>query len=113
MPDTRSSVKLDFITGLDNLPPRPQVDASTTMASVNAGRELGFAGRAPSIKIDGRRLRGRGATTQLNIKVTAEEKEVILREAMRYIQDPASPITTVGEFVIQATEFFKRNASGR
>lgn len=113
MSDTRSSVKLDFTTGLDKLPPRPHVDAATTMASVTAGRELGFAGRAPSLKIDGRKFRGRGANTQLNVKVTAEEKETILRDAIRHIQDPGTPISTVGEYIVHATELFKRSASGR
>ncbi len=100
MPDTRTAVKLDFMSGLETLPPRPKVDASTTIASVVAGRELGFSGRAEPTKIDGRRLRSRGANTQLNLKVTAEEKDAILREASRLIQDPSSPVSNIGEFVV-------------
>ena len=102
MPDTRTAIKLDFMSGLETLPPRPKVDASTTIASVVAGRELGFSGRAEAAKIDGRRLRSRGANTQLNLKVTAEEKDAILREASRLIQDPLSPISNIGEFVVMA-----------
>lgn len=115
MSDTRPAIKLDFTTGLEKLPPRPKMDATTTLASVSAGRELGFSGRAVEApKIDGRRLRSRGANTQLNLKVTAAEKEAILRDASVHIQDPGSPISNIGEFVVQAVEFFrmhgKRNA---
>ncbi len=102
MPDTRSAVRLDFMSGLETLPPKPKVDASTTIASVVAGRELGFSGRAEATQIDGRRLRSRGANTQLNLKVTAEEKDGILTEANRLIQDPSSPISNIGEFVVMA-----------
>jgi len=109
MPETRTPVKLDFMTGLDALPPRPKSNAATTLASVVAGRELGFAGRGEATKIDGRRLRSRGATTQLNLKVTAEEKNMILKEASRLIQDPSSPISNIGEFVVFAVEFFRSN----
>ena len=107
MSETRSAVKLDFTTGLDKLPPRPRGDAATTQASVAAGRELGFAGRTPALKVDGRRLRSRGANTQLNLKVTAAEKEAILHDAMRLIQDPASHVSTIGEFVVDACEFYR------
>ncbi len=111
MPETRPAIKLDFTSGLDKLPPRPKMDASTTLASVNAGRELGFAGRAPEKprepKLDGRRLRSRGANIQLNLKVTAEEKDMILAEASKLIQDPSSPISNIGEFVVAAVEHFK------
>ena len=119
MPDARPSIKLDFTSGLDQLPPRPKVDASTTQASVKAGRELGFSGRAePSEdkraalqdnRLDGRRLRSRGANTQLNLKVTAQEKEAILRDASRLIQDPGSPVSNIGEFVVQAVEFYRQH----
>lgn len=105
MPDTRNAIKLDFMSGLDSLPPRPKVDSSTTIASVVAGRELGFAGREVA-KIDGRRLRSRGANTQLNLKVTAEEKMLILNEASRLIQDPSSPVSNIGEFVVMAVDHF-------
>jgi hypothetical protein len=83
------------------------MDASTTQASVVAGRELGFSGRGEGSRIDGRRLRSRGANTQLNIKVTADEKEAILRDASQFIQDPSSPISNIGEFVVNAVEFYR------
>lgn len=111
MPDTRPAVKLDFTSGLDALPPRPKMDAATTEASVVAGRQLGFAGRAPETRIDGRRLRSRGANTQLNLKVTAEEKDRILMEASRLIQDPSSPVSNIGEFVVFAVDYYRSNSS--
>ncbi len=107
MSEVRSAVKLDFTTGLDNLPPRPRMDNATTQASVVAGRELGFSSRVePTIKMDGRRLRSRGANTQLNLKVTAAEKDAILKEASRLIQDPSSPVSNIGEFVVLAVDFY-------
>lgn len=106
MPDTRTAVKLDFMSGLEALPPRPKMNAATTVASVVAGRELGFAGRAESTKLDGRRLRSRGANTQLNLKITADEKNAILSEAGRLIKDPSSPISNIGEFVVMAVDFY-------
>ena len=113
MSDARTGVKLDFMTGLEKLPAKPRVDpVATTIASVAAGRELGFTARqeAPTLqKLDGRRLRSRGANTQLNLKVTDGEKEAILEEASRHIQDPLSPVSNIGEFVVMAVEFYKRN----
>ena len=106
MPEARPAVKLDFTSGLDKLPPRPKMDAATTQASVVAGREFGFEGRHQE-KIDGRRLRSRGANTQLNLKVTEEEKSQILRDASRLIQDPNSPIKNIGEFVVLAVAYFR------
>ncbi len=106
MPEARTAVKLDFTSGLDKLPPRPKMDAATTQASVVAGREFGFEGRNQE-KIDGRRLRSRGANTQLNLKVTEEEKSQILRDASRLIQDPNSPIKNIGEFVVLAVAYFR------
>ena len=113
MPETRPAIKLDFTSGLEKLPPRPKMDASTTQASVIAGRELGFAGRAPETKIDGRRLRSRGANTQLNLKVTAEEKDMILLEASKWIQDPSSSVSNIGEFVVLAVEAYRANHPNR
>jgi hypothetical protein len=110
MPDSRPAVKLDFTTGLDTSAARPKADASTTLASVAAGRELGFQGRTSAIKLDGRRLRSRGANIQLNLKVTAEEKDAILRAAAVYIQDSSSPISTLGEFVVLAVKKLKESA---
>src|ERR1700712_4323832 len=111
MSDTRSAVKLDFTTGLDKIPPKQKMDAGTTQASVAAGRELGFASRASSA-VDGRRLRSRGANTQLNLKVTAEEKDAILRLASRLIQDPTSPVSNIGEFVVKAVEYYRAHNLG-
>ena len=112
MPDTRPSVKLDFTSGLEKLPLKPRADpAATTLASVEAGRELGFSARqeAPTpLKVDGRRLRSRGANTQLNLKVTEAEKEAILAEASRHIQDPSSPVSNIGEFVVMAVTHYKK-----
>ncbi len=83
------------------------MDAATTQASVIAGREFGFEGRHQE-KIDGRRLRSRGTNTQLNLKVTEDEKSQILRDASRLIQDPNSPIKNIGEFVVLAVAYFVR-----
>jgi len=110
MSETRSAVKLDFTTGLDTLPAKPKMDATTTLASVAAGRELGFSSRQnpePVVPIDGRRLRSRGANTQLNLKVTASEKDLILGEAARLISDISSPISNIGEFVVMAVKFYQ------
>lgn len=107
MSESRQSVKLDFMSGLESLPPRPKMDATTTQASVIAGRELGFAGRAPGTKIDGRRLRSRGANTQLNLKITEDEKQRIVVDASRLIQDSSSPVSSIGEFVVLAVDYFR------
>lgn len=113
MPDTRPGVKLDFTSGLDKIPAKPRADAAAiTLASVAAGRELGFSARqeTPSVQIlDGRRLRSRGANTQLNLKVTESEKEEILAEAGRHIHNPMSPVSNIGEFVVMAVSYFKQN----
>ena len=109
MSDTRPAIKLDFTTGIEKLPPRPRVDALTTQASVVAGREMGFAGREQGSKIDGRRLRSRGANTQLNIKITDQEKADILREASVLIQDPQSPVSNIGEFIVLAVDCYRKN----
>ncbi len=119
MSETRPSVKLDFTSGLEKLPAKLRVDpAATTLASVAAGRELGFSARQeapppppPPLKLDGRRLRSRGANTQLNLKVTEAEKQAILEEASRHIQDPLSPVSNIGEFVVMAIEHYKRTRS--
>ena len=108
MSENRPTAKLDFTSGFESLPPRPKHDAITTHASVVAGKELGFVSRANgSLKIDGRRLRSRGATTQMNLKVTAAEKEMILREANRLMQDPTNPVNTIGEFVVHVIDLFR------
>lgn len=119
MHDARTPVKLDFTSGFETLPIRPKADESTTQASVAAGRELGFSARvaipsyAPSVgpvatpAIDGRRLRSRGANTQFNLKVTQAEKDMILQEATRHIQNPTSPVSNIGEFVVLAVSFYK------
>ncbi len=117
MPESRSAVKLDFTSGLEHLPPRPKADAATTRASVEAGKELGFSGRSLPIKppqenVDGRSLRSRGANTQMNLKVTAEEKARIVQEASRLVQDPDSPISSIGEFVVMAIDFYLVHRAG-
>lgn len=109
MSDSRPPIKLDFISGLDALPPRPKSDALTTQASVRAGRDLGFSSRSQASHVDGRRLRSRGANIQLNLKVTAEEKDTILAEAARFIRDPDSPISSIGEYVVSAVAFFRKH----
>lgn len=106
MPEARSAVKLDFTSGLDQLPPRPKMNAATTQASVNAGREFGFEGRHHE-KIDGRRLKSRGANIQLNLKVTEEEKQRILLDASQFIQDPKSPVRNIGEFIVLAVDYYR------
>ena len=111
MSDSRPAVKLDFVTGLEKLPTRPKMDEHTTQASVIAGRELGFSGRATANRLDGRRLRSRGANTQMNIKVTSAEKEMILAEASALIQNPASPISNIGEFVVYAVDLYRSQKS--
>ncbi len=113
MSDSRPAVKLDFVTGLDKLPARPKMDEQTTKASVVAGRELGFSGRiAAGSRMDGRRLRSRGANTQMNIKVTAAEKEMILAEASEAIQNPASRISNIGEFIVYAVDLYRSLKTG-
>ena len=107
MPESRPAVKIDFTSGLDTSSVRPKVDAFTTHASVVAGREFGFANRGNGTKIDGRKLRSRGARVQLNLKVTEEEKDAILRAATQLIQDPESRVSNIGEFVVLAVEFFR------
>ena len=112
MSDSRPTVKLDFVTGLDKLPARAKMDEQTTQASVVAGRELGFSGRIMASRMDGRRLRSRGANTQMNIKVTAEEKEMILAEASALIQDSASRISNIGQFIVYAVELYRSQKTG-
>ena len=118
MSESRAAVKLDFTSGLEHLPPRPKADESTTRASVQAGKELGFSGRSlperiVSERLDGRSLRSRGANTQLNLKVTAEEKARILKEATRLIRDPDGRINSIGEFVVLAVDLYcKQKADG-
>lgn len=109
MSETRPAVKLDFMSGLDTLPPRPKMDAATTQASVVAGRQLGFAGRTDATKIDGRRLRSRGANTQMNLKVTPDEKDRILKSAASLIQDPSSGVRNLGEFVVMAVDYYRQS----
>jgi len=111
MPEGRPAVKLDFTSGLEVLPPRPKMDAATTEASVIAGRQLGFSGRTSGTIVDGRRLKSRGANTQLNLKVTANDKAMILMEASRLIQDPSSPVGSLGEFVVMAVDFYRSHHS--
>ncbi len=109
MSDTRVPIKLDFMSGIDKLPPRPKVNALTTQASVQAGREVGFSERGIGSKLDGRKLRSRGANIQLNIKITEQEKAEILQDASELIRDPQSPVTNIGEFVVYAVNFYRKH----
>ena len=109
MSDTRPAIKLDFMSGIENLPPRPKMNALTTQASVQAGREIGFSERGVGSKLDGRKLRSRGANIQLNIKITEQEKAQILQDASELIQDPQSPVTNIGEFVVHAVNFYRKH----
>ena len=109
MPDGRPAIKLDFTTGIEKLPPRPKMNALTTQTSLLAGREMGFSGRGGGSKIDGRRLRSRGANMQLNIKITEQEKADILRDASVLIHSPESPVTNIGEFIVLAVNFYRRH----
>jgi hypothetical protein len=110
--EPRTPIKLDFTSGLEKLPQKPKGTELTTQASVAAGREVGFDSRAAAIRVDGRKLRSRGATTQMNIKVTADEKETILLEASKLIKDPSSLISSVGEFVVMAVDFYRKQNAG-
>ena len=122
MSEARKPVKLDFMSGLDKLPERPKVDEAATQAALNAGREMGFSSRVappaepePAMlipRLDGRRLRSRGANTQMNIKVTPEEKEMILTEAAELIQNPRSEVGSIGEFVVYAVRLYRDLKSG-
>ena len=109
MSDTRVPIKLDFMSGIDKLPPRPKVNALTTQASVQAGRDVGFSERGIGSKLDGRKLRSRGANIQLNIKITEQEKAEILQDASELIRDPQSPVTNIGEFVVYAVNFYRKH----
>ncbi|AXC15998.1 hypothetical protein ACPOL_6788 (plasmid) [Acidisarcina polymorpha] len=100
------------MAGFDELSPRPEKDEETTPALLSAGPELSSNTRVSSNqkltrRIDGRKLRSRGANIQMNIKVTAEEKEMILREASKHIQDLSTGIKNIGEFVVRAVENYR------
>ncbi|MBB5061455.1 hypothetical protein HDF16_006191 [Granulicella aggregans] len=112
MSDIRPAIKLDFMSGIETLSPRPKVNALTTQASVQAGREVGFSERGVGSKLDGRKLRSRGANIQLNIKITEQEKAEILHDASELIQDPQSSVTNIGEFVVFAVNFYRLHRAG-
>lgn len=126
MSESRRPVKLDFMSGLEKLPEHPKADEATTQAALNAGREMGFSSRVAPLpgpvpapvpipippRLDGRRLRSRGANTQMNIKVTAEEKEMILAEAVELIHNPQSEVDSIGEFVVYAVQLYRDLKSG-
>jgi hypothetical protein len=111
MSDKRSGVKLDFISDIPNLPPRPKADPLT---SVVAAQDVGFLAvqSKPAVKPinkpDGRRLRRRGVKVQMNIKVSEEEKEMILNEAEIFIRNPSSNIRTIGEYVVHVIEEYRK-----
>jgi hypothetical protein len=119
MSDKRSPVKLDFISDIPNLPPRPKVDPQTTASSLEAAQSVGFlAENGPKLvsntsgKPDGRRFRRRGANVQMNIKVTEKEKDVILQEAEELIMDKTSNIRTIGEFVVHVVDLYRKQKAG-
>jgi hypothetical protein len=112
MSDNRKGVKLDFTSDIPNLPSRPKVDATT---SVVAAQEVGFLAESgskpvnkPLSKPDGRKLRRRGNNTQMNIKVSDEDKEVILSEAEGLIKDKSSNIRSIGEFVVYVVDLYRK-----
>jgi hypothetical protein len=114
MSESRPGVKLDFTTGLEAAPKRPKPDDSTTLASVVAGRELGFSAREPlppavTERASASPLPLDGANIQFNLKVTQAEKDMILLEASRHIQDPLSAVSNIGEFVVLAVEYYKEH----
>ena len=119
MSDNRRGVKLDFTSDIPNLPIRPKVDPQITATSVVAAQEVGFLAEQgsrpvskPLSKPDGRRLRRRGIKVQMNIKVSEEEKEVILSEAEGFIRDQSSNIRTIGEFVVHVVDLYRKQKAG-
>jgi hypothetical protein len=112
MSDSRRSVKLDFTSGIPSLPPRLKVDPKTTATSVGAAQEVGFLPQQlvnrTTGKPDGRKLRSRGIKVQMNIKVTEEEKQVILDEAELFIRDQSSNIRSIGEFVVHVVDLYRK-----
>jgi hypothetical protein len=59
----------------------PRIDPALAAA---AGVRAGFGPRSPETKIDGRRLRGKGRTQQLNVKVTPDFHVSLLLRAQEY-----------------------------
>jgi hypothetical protein len=119
MSDNRRGVKLDFTSDIPNLPIRQKVDPQITATSVVAAQEVGFLAEQgsrpvskPLSKPDGRRLRRRGIKVQMNIKVSEEEKEVILSEAEGFIRDQSSNIRTIGEFVVHVVDLYRKQRAG-
>lgn len=119
MSDNRRGVKLDFTSDIPNLPIRTKVDPQITATSVVAAQEVGFLAEQgsrpvskPLSKPDGRRLRRRGIKVQMNIKVSEEEKEVILSEAEGFIRDQSSNIRTIGEFVVHVVDLYRKQKAG-
>jgi hypothetical protein len=119
MSDSRTPVKLDFMSPVSNLSPRLKIDPLTTAASVNAAHDVGFLTEPAQvtyaktvdkeqIKIDGRKLRKRAQKIQLNLKVFEEERAMILQSAEEVMDDPTSGIRTLGEFVVHAVDTYRR-----
>ncbi len=48
----------------------------------------------------------------MNIKVSEEEKEVILSEAEGFIRDQSSNIRTIGEFVVHVVDLYRKQKAG-
>src|SRR5258708_16882656 len=120
MSDNRRGVKLDFTSDIPNLPIRPKVDPQITATSVVAAQEVGFLAEQgsrpvskPLSKPDGRRLRRRRIKVQMNIKLSEEEKKVILSEAEGFIRDQSSNIRTIGEFLLHVMDLYRNHKPDR
>jgi hypothetical protein len=119
MSDSRTPVKLDFMSPVSNLPLRAKIDPMTTAASVNAAHDVGFLTESVHVpkakiadkhqnKIDGRKLRKRAQKIQLNLKVYEEDRAMILESAEEVMDDPNSGIRTLGEFVVHAVATYRQ-----
>ncbi|WP_139189471.1 hypothetical protein [Thalassobaculum litoreum] len=67
-----------------NSPERPAAPRLDPTLAATAGVRSGFGPRSPETKIDGRRLRGKGRTQQLNVKVTPDFHATLLLRAQEY-----------------------------
>lgn len=113
--DIRKPRGLDFLTGISDRP-KPRFDASTTAASLQAAAEAGFSKTEPLVvptvaapavikqpeikKFDGRSLRYRGKTEQVNLKMTPDEKGQLV-EAAKLAMEKDPTLQSLGDFVLQ------------
>jgi hypothetical protein len=86
MADERKVARLDF-TGFA---PKasPVVDAAQDRAAMEEGKRLGFTGRAPTEKVDGRTLRRRNKT-QMNMRVSLEVQNDFKRLVTEFLDADA------------------------